>query len=121
MDKSCLTNYYTECQEYHKSKGIEVDEMTKIGIAARLLLAIYTNANLMVLHIPCLVNGVEYDFEYIIAIEEKSIMDLLCVFSYAKSKMELDHHGKCEILIDKFVNDLINTINDAEFNRIIKH
>lgn len=121
MDKSCLTNYYTECQEYLASNGVEVDEMAKIKIAARLLLAIYTNANFMVLHIPCLVNGVEYDFEYIIAIEEKSIMDLLGVFSYARSKMESDHHGKCEILIDKFVNNLINTINDADFNRIIEY
>ena len=88
MDKSCLTNYYTECQEYLKSKGIEVDEMTKIGIAARLLLAIYTNANLMVLHIPCLVNGVEYDFEYIIAIEEKSIMDLRVVHNRIAHKFK---------------------------------
>lgn len=121
MDKSCLTNYYAECQEYLASKGVEVDEMAKIGIAARLLLAIYTNANVMVLHIQCLVNGVEYDFERVIALKENSIMDLLGVFSYARTKMELDHNGKCEILIDKFVNNLINTINDADFNRIIKY
>lgn len=121
MDKSCLTNYYAECQEYLASKGVEVDEMAKIGIAARLLLAIYTNANVMVLHIPCLVNGVEYDFERVIALKENSIMDLLGVFSYARTKMELDHNGECEILIDKFVNNLINTINDADFNRIIKY
>ena len=103
----CLKHYYSECVDYLKSHGLEVNETAKMEIAARMLLALFTHLPIMIIQIPGIVNGVRYFYSQTISIRDRSINEIMEMFTMAKSQMSIKYGGPCELLMDEIINNLI--------------
>lgn len=99
---------YKEIREYLESIGVEVDTNVKKEIAARMILGSIKITPLIRLSVNGKVNGELHEYNQFISVRDKSVNEIVGIFTQAENVMSEKYRGVCELMLDDFINSLEN-------------
>lgn len=97
---------YNEIREYLESIGVEVDTNVKKEIAARMILGSIKITPLIRLSVNGKVNGELHEYNQFISVRDKSVNEIVGIFTQAENVISEKYRGVCELMLDDFINSL---------------